>query len=128
MSQGLITTAPSGPATGAAAVSWRRDVDLRAIVLDGLDLLTVDVFDTLLVRRCGDMQRLYEAVERLARAAGALGEALPLHSFPAMRMQAEHLARAATLAQSGHRETTLAEIYRHWPAWLGNGADRKSVV
>ncbi len=78
------------------------------------DLVSFDVFDTLLVRFFGDPADLFAALaERVAPASAA--------AFARERVAAEQRARTGAAAR-GEREVTLAGIYRELEqAWAARG-------
>jgi hypothetical protein len=98
--------------------TWRDDVDLAALDLADVGLLTIDVFDTAVLRVCGDPAGVHTLLETAARAEGALSDAAPSGGFPRLRARLESEARQA--AVSG--EVGLADIYRRLPPQFGDGA------
>ena len=88
---------------------WRWDAALAAIVPDEFDLFCIDIFDTLVLRRWGPPEAVFERVAQDARTAGLLDPFITDDAFVIIRRQAE--ARARARAQ-GHSETRLADIYR----------------
>jgi FMN phosphatase YigB (HAD superfamily) len=78
------------------------------------EIVSFDVFDTLLVRFFGDPADLFKALaERVAPASSA--------DFARGRVAAEQRARTAAAAR-GEREVTLASIYRELKqAWAARG-------
>ena len=90
-----------------ARTDWRADQTLATILPDRLPLLCLDVFDTLLLRRCGSPDRVFAHTATLAREAGLLAHSVTDDAFIVMRREAERIARLRT----GHR-TTLDDIYQ----------------
>ncbi len=91
--------------------SWRWDSALAAIAPDEFDLFCIDIFDTLILRRWGPPETVFERVAQDARTAGLLDPSMTDDAFVIVRRQAEARARAWARTQ-GHSETGLADIYR----------------
>jgi FMN phosphatase YigB (HAD superfamily) len=77
-------------------------------------VVSFDVFDTALLRRCGDPLAVFALVE--ARLPGEL--ASRLRDFPRRRVEAERAAREARAAE-GLGDVTFAEIYAELAAHAG---------
>jgi len=88
--------------------------------LIGIEILSIDVFDTLLRRSCGNSRNLWAGMETPARRANLLSDELPEGSFAALRAMLESRARQRLQHSAGHGEVTLAEIYAELPSTLGN--------
>ncbi|CAO3362869.1 hypothetical protein [Azospirillum melinis] len=116
---GAVRPQPA-PTSAATRRSWRTDVALRHLAPADYDLVTVDVFDTLLFRTCGDVGALHALAEASGRDRGIVTPALPAGAFAALRGRIEREARDAANARSGHREVTLEDIYARWPAEFGD--------
>jgi hypothetical protein len=99
---------------------WHEDADLSGLIPEDFDLISVDVFDTLVLRIDGEASGLYARLETVGREQGALKEALPQHGFARLRAQMESEARDARQASAGHREVGLDDIYRRLPRHLGD--------
>lgn len=87
---------------------WRRDAVLASIDLAGVGLVTMDVFDTLLMRLSGPPESIFARVAREARGRGAVEGWVTDDAFTLMRRDAEARARRAAVG-----EVTLAAIYGH---------------
>lgn len=87
--------------------SWRVDRTLSSLLPDRLELLCLDVFDTLLLRRCGSPDQLFARVAARARQVARLSGTVTDDAFIVLRREAERVARQRT----GHR-TTIDDIYR----------------
>jgi FMN phosphatase YigB (HAD superfamily) len=76
-------------------------------------LFSFDVFDTFLLRRCGDPVGVFERAFRV----GPLAERWPgaVETFVQHRMQAEAKARRARQDRDGSTEVSLADIYAGFP-------------
>lgn len=75
------------------------------------DLLSLDVFDTLLLRRVETPAAVFDEVGRRAAAAGLIGCGLVPPLFRLARQEAER--RARQVSGRGGGEVTLTEIYHH---------------
>lgn len=74
-------------------------IDLKSLVVD-FDVISFDIFGTLLLRKCGDPRQVFKLIE---------GGGLP--GFAKRRVRAEHRAYAIA-RRRGEEECTLADIYR----------------
>lgn len=86
-----------------------RDAILAGIDLSGVELLCLDVFDTLVVRRGGPPESVFRAVARAARDLGVIDPAITDDAFVLMRRRAEAEARAERV---GDGDIRLADIHR----------------
>lgn len=91
---------------------WRLDPVLAAIDLGRVDLVSLDIFDTLLFRRVEQPADIFLDVGRRAAEAGLLDEGLRPTLFRQLRQDAERAACAAG------GQPSLADIYAHMPAHL----------
>ena len=100
----------------AAPFTARHDAVLARFLVAArdADIVSFDVFDTLLVRFFGDPTDLFRALaEHVAPASAA--------AFARERVVAEQRARASAAAR-GEREVTLAGIYHEFKqAWAAHG-------
>lgn len=92
----------------------RVDATLRA---SGAELVTFDVFDTLVFRRVDRPIDAFSLVGRALREAGALGGAMTPAMFGAVREAAEKRAREQRQALDGSEEVDLYDIYDAFPRW-----------
>lgn len=84
-------------------------------IKDDIQLVSFDVFDTLIFRYIGSPDEFFFhlAVEAKKRNLWLIDD---YQSFVKLRRRAEDTARFARYKKSGHREVTLDEIYNHWPS------------
>jgi len=86
----------------------------RSLIESGtVDLFTVDLFDTLLLRRCTDPDGVFERAfdfAPVARESGALSQTYLQH-----RQLAERRARERRAATGAGGEVTIDEIYAQFP-------------
>ncbi len=107
----------------------RRVLSLReardAIDAGEIDLLTSDVFDTLVWRPVGEPWQLFRRLADQLRADGLLrAPDVTAMTLSHARRRAERLARAASKRARGSVECTLEEIWREMPAaWFGQVDD-----
>ncbi len=102
------------------ALAWRHDRVLARMDPAGYDLVSIDVFDTLLLRRCEAPEDVFERVAVRAAADGVLDAALCPAAFVALRQRLEQRARTAAEAETGCPEVTLDQIYAAFPPRLGD--------
>lgn len=99
----------------SAALDWRRDQTLDPAVIDVVEAVTLDLFDTLLFRRCGDAADFQQRFA--ATAADLFADPAETGWYPVLRRQAEAAARSALPPDAG--DITIDAIYRMLPADLG---------
>jgi predicted HAD superfamily hydrolase len=119
--QSAVATAPprSQAPTCALPDLWRDDVYLAPIapLLDQIQLLSLDVFDTLLLRTCERPEDVFLEVGHRAAALGLLASGIGPAEFASLREASQHHAYA-TLG----REPRLEDIYAEVPEWIGSRA------
>jgi len=101
---------------------WRRDRRLADVDFDAVDLLSLDIFDTLLLRAGADDDAVFRAVAAAARARGILASGIPDDAFVRLRRRAVAAARAAAREARGNDEATLAEIHARLAAVVSDTA------
>ncbi|MDB5362919.1 MAG: hypothetical protein JWO51_4216 [Rhodospirillales bacterium] len=108
------------PAVGEAPVSidWRRDRALSPAQIDRTKAVTLDVFDTLIFRRCGDHKALHARVAAEAVRQGVFADAADASWYPDIRMSGEAAAKRSLRAGAG--DMTIEAIYQALPASLGD--------
>jgi len=96
---------------------WKEDVYLAPIepILDRIQLLSLDVFDTLLLRTCERPEDVFLEVGRRAAARGWLAAGIGPHEFASLREASQH-HNYGTLG----REPQLEDIYGRLPDWIGS--------
>lgn len=77
-------------------------------------LISVDVFDTLLLRTVAKAVDVFEAVWEEAGKRGIAGTSISKKEFMRFRMEMERLARAGAT----NREVSLHDIYRQFPSFI----------
>ena len=88
-----------------SALSFREKPEELAERLSSYDVISFDVFDTLLFRTFANPTDLFYAV----------GQKLDCLDFKRLRMEAEENARRDCMKEKGHREANLSDIYdRLW--------------
>lgn len=116
-----VATASTRPQPAAAPLPdlWREDVFLAPVepMLDRIQLLSLDVFDTLLLRTCERPEDVFLEVGRRAAARGWLAPAIGPGEFASLREASQH-HNYATLG----REPQLEDIYGRLPDWIGTRA------
>lgn len=115
--QDSVNLSPIGPPSSPSMVPagddeiWREDAVLAGIDTAGLDLISLDVFDTLLLRRCGPPEAVFPLVAQAARACGALDGAITDYAFTLLRREAEARARRDLIPAAGRADITLDDVY-----------------
>src|SRR6202034_3538316 len=78
------------------------------------DLISFDVFDTLILRKVSKPTDVFSLVKmKLIAAPEALLHQQTVDAFPELRVRAERLARADKHQRAQTHEVTLDEIYCH---------------
>ena len=77
-------------------------------------LISVDIFDTLVLRTAAKAVDVFEAVWDEAGKRGIAATSISKKEFMKLRMEVERLARA----EAPNREVSLNDIYRHFPAFI----------
>jgi FMN phosphatase YigB (HAD superfamily) len=125
----LSATERTSPAVAAPALPAPR-LDARLRELHGLvdsgdfDLLSLDVFDTLVWRRVPQPADLFFLLADEVRASGGLFDSSSRESFVRERVRAEERARRRTPAG----EVTLADIYAEFPRGYFDGVSPAEVA
>ena len=83
--------------------------------LNDVQVLSLDAFDTLLLRSVAQPADVFLKVARRALEQGLLDADITPSRFQCLRRSAEGLARQAKRTTAGTTEVTLAEIYDAWP-------------
>lgn len=125
---------PSSEAPATTA-QQRHEPPLRlaeawaAIDGDGVEVVSTDVFDTLVWRRVSEPVDVFPVIgQRLADRAMLAHDVEPA-AFGRFRELAEREARRLLLAAIGSAEVRLDEIYQQIPAWLlAPGVSRQDAI
>jgi len=102
----FLTTFPA-----AEPPHWRNDELLHDLDPGRYDLITLDVFDTLLLRRCRRPDEVFLRLGQRLIEQGLLREGLSSEAFRMARIDAEAAARARRQRTHGDPEVDLAEIH-----------------
>ncbi len=96
---------------------WRRDRQLAPLdgVLNEVQVVSCDIFDTLLFRTCAEPEDVFEWTGERALAAGLLAHGMTGPQFRLLRREAMRRAYAESVS-----EPTLEEIYQRMPPALVN--------
>lgn len=100
--------------------SWREDGVLSRIDPASFDLLSLDIFDTLLMRACHAPTDVFRLMGEQGIGAGLIDPDIPPSLFVRLRVEMEGRARRRKKDRDGTVEVTLAEIYREGPPHLGD--------
>jgi FMN phosphatase YigB (HAD superfamily) len=116
--RGLAIAASPARQTVATSLPdlWREDIYLAPVgaALDQIQLLSLDVFDTLLLRTCERPEDVFHEVGRRAVIRGWLASGVGPGEFAALREASQHHNYASL-----GREPRLEDIYERMPEWIG---------
>ena len=90
------------------------------------DVLSVDVFDTLIWRRVPEPKDIFVRVAAALTEEGLLLDSITPVQFTDLRAAAERTARACAEAETGSREILLSDIYDALPDHLWAGPDART--
>jgi FMN phosphatase YigB (HAD superfamily) len=111
----------------AARQGSRRANDTRlspawaAIEDPRIEVVTTDVFDTLVFRTVRRPVDAFALIGARMADAGLLAPQLPADAFLGLRRDAEQAARERHHAATGSYEVTIREIYEAFPGWARRG-------
>jgi FMN phosphatase YigB (HAD superfamily) len=112
---------PEAPATPSGRADSRLAPAFAGLADDGIRVLSLDVFDTLLFRKLPEPADAFGLVAQRLRLRRALADGVSDELFAKLRRGAEEHARSLTLAAGRGVEVTLEEIHRALPASLFAG-------
>ncbi|MEK8128082.1 HAD family hydrolase [Paenibacillus filicis] len=100
---------------------WKCDAYLQHVDsrIENIRLLSLDIFDTLLLRACTRPGDVFLMTADRASDSGLLHRSVSAHEFRTAREAAERQARTRRLEVEGHDEVTLACIYEEMPGHWG---------
>ena len=120
-----VLTAPHASAAIHPVCEDRRIQELEGLIDSGdFDLLSLDVFDTLVWRMVPQAADVFFLVGHALRERGLLFESSTIESFARERLHAEHRARKRVPSL----EVTLAEIYAEFPCGYLRGVAPADVA
>jgi FMN phosphatase YigB (HAD superfamily) len=99
---------------------------VTALAEDSFDVLSVDIFDTLLWRRVPEPKDIFVRLADALHEDQVLTPSVTPVQFAELRAAAERAARAAAEAKSGSREVLLLDIYAHLPDHLWRPDDGRA--
>lgn len=96
---------------------WKRDCVLASNreVIDSIELLSLDVFDTLLFRTVRKPIDVFDLVGSKAVETGAVRNGITSGEFKQVRVLAEKRARSISKIRAGSDEVKLEDIYAEFP-------------
>lgn len=110
--------APADPASGLAVDDSRLEAARELLASDAVDVLSLDIFDTLLWRSVPEPADAFPIVGAALRERGMLASGVGPDVFRTLRAGAEARARASLSEAGGGPEVTLAQIYAAFPERL----------
>lgn len=99
---------------------WKKDIFLSNINIDNYDVLSLDIFDTLLLRTVGDPDDVFIKVGEEGIKNRAIRKGLTPFDFKQIRILAQSKARKINEELYDTREITLEEIYQCMPDNIGD--------
>ncbi|WPZ18085.1 hypothetical protein UM396_16210 [Geobacillus subterraneus] len=90
---------------------WKYDKYLHSVDPKNYEILSLDIFDTVLFRACNHPTDIFLEVGNRAINRGLLRQGLTPTEFQQLRILAEEKARNYSKKQYGHDEVTLLDIY-----------------
>ncbi|MGL4250406.1 MAG: hypothetical protein ACRCR1_07125 [Aeromonas sp.] len=96
--------------------NWQLPLKLSEIAWSRYDLVSLDIFDTLLHRALISPKSLFLEIGRKAISLGLLDECMSPADFAQLRMDLEHEARRLSTGKS--TEVTLSQIWAQAPATM----------
>ena len=91
---------------------------LKKIENHSIDLLSLDIFDTLVLRFVEKPYQLFREVGKKAISLNLLHKSITLEEFSLLRIRAEHEARKEKFKKNGHSEVNLSQIYEFLPNFV----------
>ncbi|MBV8406286.1 MAG: hypothetical protein JOY64_01545, partial [Alphaproteobacteria bacterium] len=101
---------------------WRRDRGLDPVLIERARTVSLDVFDTLIVRECGTPEAVFRRTAARAAAAGLFSSPDAAEWFPRVRADAQRAAESAERARRFPFEISFEAIYDQLPESLGDRA------
>ncbi|MED4601247.1 HAD hydrolase-like protein [Paenibacillus validus] len=103
---------------------WKRDRYLNTIIgyVNNIKILSLDVFDTLLLRTCEKPVDVFYLLGQQAIQMQLVRNGLTAKEFQEIRILAERKARFRLKKEAGHDEVTFEQIYEMLPQNIGDRA------
>lgn len=98
---------------------WESDVYLSTIDWTQYEVISLDLFDTVLFRACGKPIDVFQEVCKEAQRLNILSMSIQPFEFQQVRIAAEAKARTVSRSTRNHSEITLEEIYAQMPERFG---------
>lgn len=92
-----------------------------------IELLSIDIFDTLLFRLTDTPNKIFDQIADRAIRQGQLDNGISVQEFSLLRTSAEQDARKDNLEKNGHNEVSLEEIYEFLPQFIGDRTQLQSL-
>jgi predicted HAD superfamily hydrolase len=102
--------------------NWKQDPYLKdlAEVISEIELLSLDIFDTVLFRLCAHPSEVFLNVGKVGLKKGFINSDFTPKVFKELRVLAEKKARVAKQKEFGTSEVTLEDIYQMIPERIGD--------
>jgi predicted HAD superfamily hydrolase len=85
-----------------------------------IELLSIDIFDTLLFRLVDHPHQIFDEIGKKAIKSNLLHNSITVKEFALLRNIAAQDARKFQLERNGHAEVTLEQIYEYLPRFIGD--------
>lgn len=110
-------------------IDWRLDRRLARLAERErhVELLLIDIFDTLLFRRCQSPHDVYTHVGRKAVELRLIRRGLTPWEFSVLRRRAEAAAQRLHFRKDEHEDCSIEEIYSSLPQSIGNSEQLASL-
>ena len=82
---------------------------------NSIQLLSIDIFDTLLFRLVDQPKQIFSKIGKKAIQSNLLHNSIAVEEFTLLRIKAEQTSRKNSFKEKGHSEVTLEQIYRYLP-------------
>ncbi|MED3843648.1 hypothetical protein P9213_01370 [Geobacillus stearothermophilus] len=99
---------------------WKYDKYLHFVDPKNYELLSLDIFDTIIFRTCHHPTDVFLEVGNRAKKRGLLRKGLTPKEFQQIRIVAKDKARRYLKKRYGHDEVTLKNIYDQFPKNISN--------
>lgn len=99
-------------------ISWKDSGILHNVDWDKYDLISLDIFDTILHRTVPKPEDLFLIIARKAKKANLLCEDISEQEFKDLRIGMESKARLESQNKTGSREVILKDIWDYAPYYI----------
>ncbi len=123
-----MTTEATESRPAASPADRRLQPAVLALEDGAVDVVSFDVFDTLLWRTVPEPVDVFEMIGRRLHDNGTIASEIGPESFARLRQRAELRCRHRFMARNEIPEVSLREIYSTLPTWIFGGVDAADAV